>query len=111
MAAAKLTLLIVAASYPLAAALLWVAKARGATVPWYWPTAWLACGVIGGACAWFLADGRPLAWVGVALFLGVLMAVSLVVDVRGGHWIIAAIDVAGLIAIAWALWASRAALA
>ncbi len=110
MASARLILLIVAASYPLAAALLWVARARGETVPWYWPTAWLVCGIVGGACAYVLSDGRPWAWAGVLLFLGIIMAVSLVVDVRHGYWIMAIIDVAGLLAIAWALWTARAAL-
>lgn len=110
LAAARLVLFIVAASYPVAAAMLYWAKSRGENVPWTWPTAWLVTGVAGLLFAALLSAGRPWAWWGALVALAPIMLVSLVVDVRGGHWIIAAIDVAGLIAIGYALWIGRAAL-
>ena len=107
---ARLILILVAASYPVAAGMLWWAKSRGDDVPWYWPTGWLVTGVLGLAFAAMLAQGRPWAWWGVSLALGPWMAVSLVVDVRHGYFWIAALDVAGLGAIAYALWLGRGAV-
>ena len=110
MAAARLILLIVAASFPLAAALLLWMKRRGEEVPWYWPTAWLACGVVGLAAASFLSDGRPWAWGLCLLSLAPILVVSTVVDVRHGLWWVVLTDVAGLAAVAWGLWQARGAV-
>lgn len=105
--AARLILLMVAASYPLAAGLLWAMAARGEKVPWYWPTGWLGLGLAGLTCAFLLAPGRPWAWWGVLVTLAPWMIVALVQDVRSALWPIALLDLAGLAAIAYALWMIR----
>ncbi|MEL7240304.1 MAG: hypothetical protein AAGK78_15710 [Planctomycetota bacterium] len=110
MAAAKLLLLIVAGSYVLSGVLLGWMKHRGESVPMWFIAGWLACGVLGAASSWMLADGRAWAWWTTAVLLGPYMVLSLVWDIRHGAWVMVAVDVAGLFAIAWGLWQARAAL-
>ena len=104
MSPAQLILTIVAASYPVAAAALWWLRSRGHDVPHWFPAGWLATGVIALAALPWL--GRPWAWWAVLLALGPWMVLSLVLDLRQGIWLIAALDAAGIAAIAWGLWAA-----
>ncbi len=111
LAAGRLILFIVAASYPLSAALLLWMKAKGETVPSIWPIAWLVTGVLGLVLASLIGDGSgSWLWWALLLVLGPIMAVSLVVDIRHGLWWIVALDVAGLAAIGYALWLLRSLL-
>ena len=102
-APAKLTLYILAASYLVSAALLGVAKSRGEPVPAWVIGTWLVTGLVAVALTPLLAPGRPAVWVGLLVALGPWMAWSLVGDLRGGHWVIAVVDVLGLGAIGWCL--------
>ncbi|MEM1013293.1 MAG: hypothetical protein AAGI46_13870 [Planctomycetota bacterium] len=110
-ATGRLILLIVAASYPLSAALLVVLKLRGETVPWVWPVAWLVTGIAGLAISWLLSESSgALAWWALLVVLGPIMVVSTVVDWRHGYWGIVALDIAGLLAIGYGLWLARSLL-
>jgi hypothetical protein len=106
-AGGRTLLWIVAASYPLSAALLLWMKQRGEDVPWIWPLAWLVTGVIGLVSTSVLRDNGGLWWWVALLALVPMMIVSTVVDVRHGYWIIVAVDVAGLIALALGFWWTR----
>ena len=110
-ATGRLILLIVAASYPLSAALLVVLKLRGETVPWIWPAAWLVTGIGGLVVSWMLAStSGPWVWWALLVLLGPIMVVSTVVDWRHGYWGIVALDIAGLLAIGYGLWLARSLL-
>ncbi len=109
-AAGRLILLIVAASYPLSAVLLVVLRLRGETVPWIWPAAWLVTGVAGLAIAWMMQPTATWTWWASLAVLMPIMVVSTVVDIRHGYWVIVALDVAGLAAIGYALWLARSLL-
>ncbi len=102
--AARLILYIVAASYVLSGGLLWVARAKGQSVPAWVIGTWLAAGLIGVGLTYAMAPGRRGVWVALAVVLGPWMAYSLVGDLREGHWVIAILDVGALVAIAFALW-------
>ena len=104
--AARLILYIVAASYVVSGGLLWVARAKGQPVAAWVIGAWLAAGLIGLGLTWAFGPGRGkwVIWAGLLVVLGPWMAYSLVGDWRGGHWVIAGLDVAALGAIAYALW-------
>ena len=102
LAAARLILIIVAASYPIAGAMLLWAKHKGEDVPWVWPAAWFVTGVAGLVFALMLGQSRTWPLWPAVVALGPIMLVSLVVDIRHGYWFIAALDVAGLAAIAYA---------
>ena len=104
-AAARLILIIVAASFPLSAALLLFLKWRGETVPWAWPAAWLVTGVVGLIASSMLREaGFGWQWWACLLALAPMLAVSTVVDIRQGIWFVVALDLAGLGAVAYALW-------
>ena len=100
---AKLILYIVAGSYLVSAAMLGVMRARGTTVPAWVIAGWLLTGLIGLALTAALGPGRGGVWWGLLVALGPWMVYALVGDLRLGHYVIAAIDVAGLSAIAYAL--------
>ena len=102
--AARIILFIVAASYVVSGVLLGVARARGEEVPAWVIATWLVTGVAGLALTAALGPGRRGVWVALLIVLGPWMAWSLVGDLRGGHWVIAGIDVLGLGAIGYALW-------
>ena len=102
LAAARLILIIVASSYPIAGALLLWAKHKGEDVPWLWPAVWFVTGAAGLVLSLMLSPSRTWPLWPAVLALGPIMLVSLLVDIRHGYWLIAAIDVAGLVAIAYA---------
>ena len=104
LSAARLILGIVAASFPLAAALLFWARHRGDDGTLVWPTSWLVCGVVGLIAAFLLNGGLGVWWWVALLSLGPILAVSLVVDLRHGHYLVATTDVAGLAAMAYGLY-------
>ncbi|HEX8910896.1 MAG TPA: hypothetical protein VF796_00955 [Humisphaera sp.] len=108
--AGRVLLFVVAGTYVLSAALLGFARWRGAAVAWWVLVGWVATGVAGMALAASLRPGRPAVWAGLLLALGPWMLFSLAYDVRERVWVMAALDVAGLLAIAWGLGMARAAL-
>lgn len=110
-ATARAILLIVAVSYIISAAVLMIMRQRGEEVPAPFIAGWVVGGVMGMVGASFVAPQSPWAWWLSLVSLGPWMALSLVWDVRQGIWLIAALDVAGLAAIGFALWLSRAAVA
>ena len=109
MSTARLILYVMAASYAASAALLLYLRSRGETVPWYWPTAWVVAALATAGLAAALAEGRAWAWWGCLLAAGPILVVSTVVDARHGNWVVVALDVAGLAAVAFALWQARGA--
>lgn len=107
MSPAQLTLVIVAASYVVSAAMLAWMKRGGADVPTWFTVGWLLTGLIGIVASLRLDGSRHWAWWVALLALGPWMTLSLVWDIRHASWWMAALDIAGLIAIAWGLWSSR----
>jgi hypothetical protein len=107
LATSRLILIIVCASYVLSAALLTWARIAGQTVPSWKIAGWLVTGIAGAILLPWLAGNRPLISLAVMIVLGPWMALALSDDLRGRHFIIAAIDLAGLFAIGYALWLIR----
>jgi hypothetical protein len=110
LAAGRTLLVVVAATYLLSAALLGWAKSRGSPVETWIVTGWLVTGSWGIVLGLLLRPGAAAAWVGVGLVLVPWMLLSLVYDVRARVWVMAGLDIAGVVAIAAGLWMARAAL-
>jgi hypothetical protein len=101
---ARLILGITCGTYLLSAALLGWAKYRGQPVTAFGVTGWAVTGAVGLALLPWLT---PKGWgviIAIAAVLGPWMVYALVSDLRLGHWIIAVMDFAGLVAIAFSLW-------
>lgn len=108
--AGRTLLVVVAASYLVSAAVLGVARLRGGPVAGWVIGGWLATGAAGVALGLLLRPGRPATWVGLLIALAPWMCFSLAYDVRERVWVMAAVDVAGLAAVAAGLWMAREAL-
>jgi hypothetical protein len=107
LATSRLILIIVCASYFLSAALLTWARLAGQTVPSWKIAGWLLTGIASAILLPWLATNRPMVSLGVLIVLGPWMALALSDDLRGKHLFIAAVDLAGLFAIGYALWLIR----
>ncbi len=107
LATARLILIILCASYLLSAALLTWARVAGQTVPGWKIAGWLVTGIATALLLPWLAGNRPVISIAVLILLGPWMALALTDDLRGRHFIIAAVDLAGLFAIGYALWLIR----
>lgn len=104
LAVSRLILLILCGSYLISAGLLTWARMAGHTVPAWKIGGWVLTGVIGLALLPLLSSDRPLISLALLIVLAPWMAIALADDTRSGHWIIAVVDLAGLIAIGYALW-------
>ena len=93
----------IAASYILSALLLAWVRSHGETVPAWVIGGWLVTGLAGLALAYALAEKRPAIWWGLLIALVPWMLYALIGDTTEKHWFMAALDLAGLIAIARAL--------
>ena len=102
-ATAKLILHVVAASYLLSAAILLTMRLRGSSVPTWIIAGWLVTGLLGVVLTAALGPGRGGVWWGLGAVLIPWMILALIGDLRLGHYVVAAIDVAGLAAIGFAL--------
>ena len=104
LATARLLFNIMAASFVLSAAILGYVRFTGKPVPTYVLAAWGGLGVLAFVLTPLLAPDRR--WVAIALLvvLGPWMAVSLVGDAQRKVYAMAAVDLAGLAAIAYGVW-------
>jgi hypothetical protein len=109
--AARSLLFIVAVSYVVSAAILLLVRLRGGAVGAWVIATWLLTGSAGIVLARMLAPGQAAIWWALLVVLGPWMGYSLYYDLRERIWFMAAIDLAGLFAIAWGLLQGRAALA
>ena len=93
----------VAATYVLSALMLAWFRSRGEAVAAWVIAGWLLTGIAGMVMAWQLTEKRPALWWGLLLALGPWMVYATIGDAAEKHWVMTALDVAGLIAIGWAL--------
>jgi hypothetical protein len=105
---ARGVLMSLSASYAMSAAVFVVLRWRGHAVGWPVILGWLSAGVAGVGLSLALAPGSALAWTALLVVLAPWMVHALVGDVDRGHRWIAALDAAGISAIAWSLWVTRA---
>jgi hypothetical protein len=103
----RIILASVCGSYLLSAALLAWAKTHGQIVPAWKIGGWLLTGIIGLVLLIWLSPAEPIISFAMLIALAPWMAYALTEDARSGHYIIAVIDLAGLFAIAYALWIIR----
>jgi hypothetical protein len=104
LAVSRLILIIMCGSYLLSAGLLTWARLAGQTVPGWKIGGWVVTGIIGLGLIPYLATNRPIISLAMLVVLAPWMALALVDDTRSAHYIIAVVDLAGLIAIGYALW-------
>jgi hypothetical protein len=104
LAVSRLILAILCASYLLSAGLLAWARVAGQTVPGWKIAGWIVTGAIGLVLLPWLSTNRPMISLAMLVVLAPWMALALADDTRSGHFIIAIVDLAGLIAIGYALW-------
>jgi hypothetical protein len=107
LAISRLILAIVCGSYLLSAVLLTWARLAGQTVPGWKIAGWIVTGIGAAILLRWLSSDRPIVSVAIFLLLAPWMAIALVDDVRGRHFIIAVVDLAGIVAITYALWIIR----
>jgi hypothetical protein len=105
--ASRLILAILCGSYLLSGILLTWARVAGQAVPGWKIGGWFITGVIGAVLLGWLSPNRPLVSLAMLIVLGPWMALALADDTRGRHFIIAAVDLAGLFAIGYSLWLIR----
>lgn len=107
LAISRLILAIVCGSYLLSAALLTWARLAGQTVPGWKIAGWIVTGTGAAILLRWLSSDRPIVSIAMFLLLAPWMAIALVDDTRGRHFIIAVVDLAGIVAISYALWMIR----
>lgn len=83
-------------------------RRRGHSVEWPVILGWLGTGLAAGGLTITLGSGRVASWLGLLVLLTPWMLHALVGDWQRGNRLIAAIDAAGLSAIAWSLWSTFA---
>ena len=103
----RLILIIMCASYLLSAALLTWARISGQVVPAWKIGGWVVTGLVGAILLYWLSPQRPMISIAVFIVLAPWMAFAFYEDARSHHLIIAAVDLAGLFAIGYALWLIR----
>ena len=103
-AVARVLFYVMAASFLVSAALLGYVRATGKDVPAYVLALWGGLGLAGVALTPLLTPERR--WIAIVLLvvLGPWMAVSLVGDWQRKIYVMAAVDVGGLAAIAYGVW-------
>ena len=105
---ARTLLIWLSISYVFSAAVFVALRQRGHDVRWRVIAGWFAAGVGGLLLSLWLRPGGVMAWTGLLVLLTPWMVHAFVGDCRGGHRVIALIDAAGISAIAWSLWVTRA---
>ena len=105
--AARVILAILCASYLVSAALLTWMRLAGQIVPAWKIAGWAVTGIAGAVLLLWLSPDRPLLSILMLVVLGPWMIFALTEDARSRHYFIAAIDLAGLFAIVYALWIIR----
>jgi hypothetical protein len=107
LAASRMILIIMCASYLLSAALLTWARVAGQTVPGWKIGAWAGTGIVGLCLMPWLSQSRPMISIAMLVVLVPWMGFAFSEDARSGHWIVAIVDLAGLGATIYALWLIR----
>jgi hypothetical protein len=107
LAVSRLILAIVCGSYLLSAALLTWARLAGQSVPAWKIGGWVVTGVAGAILLRWMSADRPMISAAMLIVLAPWMALALADDTRGRHFVIAIVDLAGIIAILYALWLIR----
>ncbi len=104
LAVARVILWIMVGSYLLSAALLSWARVAGQIVPVWKIIAWAVTSIVAAALLPFLTANRPLIAVAILIALAPWMAFATYEDTRSRHFVIAVVDLAGLLAIFYAVW-------
>jgi len=105
---ARTLLIWLSISYVFSAVVFVVLRQRGHDVRRRVVAGWFVAGAGGVLLSLWLRPGGVMAWTGLLVLLTPWMVHAFVGDCRGGHRVIAAIDAAGISAIAWSLWVTRA---